>query len=528
MRRCALLLLVLLAALAAPSHADQRTTPPRLDVATSATRIATPLHATATAAPARSGRSRARAHRDRRPARTVRGALRRALLAGHVTRREHDTWRRRWRDAERLSRRLPGHRAAELRGALAGVEDLARRGRLSAGRLPVAFLTVRRNAFAWSERPVPSAGRRTTFGRDPVVWQHYPGRGWQIQALATAGRANALARVCLEARERERAGTRAKRRPKARCRPAALGRIVDRLVDLSSRRGSFTAWELPFAFGGARSGWISGMTQATAIQALVRGGSALRRPELRRVARSALGAFEHRAPLGVARPAPSGGRFYVLYSDLPHLRVLNGHLQALIGLREAAMRGLGPRAGRAFRRGQRAARGEVPAADTGAWSLYSNGGRESDLGYHRLVGGFLRDLCRSTGRGLFCGAGKRFARYEREKPRVGLEPLHGLRAGRPARVAFRLSKVSTVRVTVAGGRGVALDRRARLGRGTHTFAFRPQRRGTYRVRVLAAGLSGPRTAAARDVVVRPAPQKKRGAGRRGRAPRPVAQRTSRD
>lgn len=505
MRRRALPAVLIAAALAAGSPAAA-TTADALDPAASATAVRTPLEPAARRAPA--------------PARTVRGALRRALLTGQLTRARHDALRRRWRDAERLAARLPGRRGTELRGVLAGVAEVARQGRLTGGRIEVAFLTVRRNAHAWASRPVPAPKARTTFGRDPLIWQHYPGAGWQIQPLASAGRANALARVCLEAAARERAardrrvafamraGRRDRHAPAAatttrgpRCRPAALGRLADRLVEIATGRGGFLAWEALFPFGGARPGWISGMTQATAIQALVRAAGALGRPELRTVARRALGAFERRPPVGVAQPA-GGGRFYVLYSDLPHLRVVNGHLQALIGLREAAQRGLGRRAGRAFRRGQRAARPAVRAADTGAWSLYATGGRESDLGYHQLVGTFLRELCRTTRRGMFCATGARFARYEREPPRIALPRPRGVRAGRPATVRLRLSKVSDVHVTVASRRGVALDTRSRLPRGVHRFAFRAARRGTYRVRVLAAGLSGPRAAVAKDFVVR--------------------------
>ncbi|HYF24873.1 MAG TPA: D-glucuronyl C5-epimerase family protein [Baekduia sp.] len=528
-RRCAVAALWLLAA--APGGLAVAAAPDPAAIASlSATASPTPLPLAAPAPPALPRAVRPVAPPRRRAAAappapqgrggTVRGALRRALLAGHLRQGEHDRLRRQWRDAERLARRLPGRRAAELRAVLAAIADLAARGRLTPGRLPVAFLTVRRNAFAWSERPLPAVRQRTTFARDPLIWQYYPGRGWQLQALATAGRANALGGVC--ARERAR-GRPAQHGP--RCRPAALGRILDRLVEMSVRRGSFRAWEAMYGFGGARPGWISGMTQATAIQALVRGAAALERPELRDVARSALRAFERRPPVGVAAPAGGGGRFYLLYSDLPQLKVLNGHLQALIGLREAAQRGLSVRAGRAFRAGQRAARRAVPASDTGAWSLYSTGGRESDLGYHRLVGGFLRDLCDATGRGLYCGAGKRFARYEREPPRVQVAPLPRLRAGRPARLAFRLSKVAVVRVTVASRRtGAALDVQTRLGRGTHAFGFRPPGKGTYRVRVRAAALSGPVASTARDVVVRPLRRPRKAGAKARRGPRRAAAR----
>ena len=61
------------------------------------------------------------------------------------------------------------------------------------------------------------------------------------------------------------------------------------------------------------------------------------------------------------------------------------HFQSLVGLYDLAHATGDPRAQRLFAAGDRAARREIPRYDTGAWSLYSLGGRESDLGYHRLV-----------------------------------------------------------------------------------------------------------------------------------------------
>ena len=77
----------------------------------------------------------------------------------------------------------------------------------------------------------------------------------------------------------------------------------------------------------------------------------------------------------------------------PGLRVLNGFLQANTGLYDFAQLTGDAEARRLFKAGDRAARREIPKFDTGAWSLYSLGGRESDLGYHRLVRDFLDNLC---------------------------------------------------------------------------------------------------------------------------------------
>ena len=130
------------------------------------------------------------------------------------------------------------------------------------------------------------------------------------------------------------------------------------------------------------------MAQATAVQALSRGYRALGVKRWRRSVERALGAFEQAPPRGVSVTAP-GGRHYVLYSFAPDHHVFNGGLQAVIGLRDAAALTDSKRAQRLYRAGERAARREVRAFDTGAWSLYSERGAESTLGYHELIAGFL-------------------------------------------------------------------------------------------------------------------------------------------
>ena len=259
-----------------------------------------------------------------------------------------------------------------------------------------------------------------TFEGDPVVFQWYPGQGLQIQPLANFGKANALWRACAEApprprrrrRRRPHAHRPADRRgradrrtpaaqpPRARpppCRPRSCARCSTAWSRSPRERGGFTAWEYFFAFGGGTPPWISGLAQGTAIQALTRGSQLLADPRYVAVARRALGAFERTPPLGVRAPSTSGtGRHYLIYSFASGLRVLNGFLQSLVGLHDFADATGDRRARRLFRDGDRAARREIPRYDTGAWSLYSLGGNESDLGYHRLVRDFLDSLCERT------------------------------------------------------------------------------------------------------------------------------------
>jgi hypothetical protein len=445
---------------------------------------------------------------------TVAGALRRAYLARHISRPEA---RRLQRDYLRArDSKLTGVRGAELRSVVTEVERLAQARRLTAGRFPAVFLLLRRNYEFWTGNDPPPAGYRTVFGRDPAVFQYYPGRGLQLQQLASWGRINAVAHACLQA------GLRHGRR----CPRAALRAALDRMVRLGARRDRFLAWEYYFSFAGGTPPWVSGMTQGTAIQALARGARVLHRPRYVRLAEHALGAFERPPPIGVDVAAP-GGRHYLMYSFDPGLRILNGDLQAITGLRDLAVLGHVRRAGRLFRAGERAARRAVRAYDTGAWSLYSRAGRESTLGYHQLVAEFLGNLCMRTHRHVYCSAHARFARYEREPPRIRLARLHGLRARRSTLVTFTLSKVSSVDVRVTGRRGVSLDEQISLPHGTHTVWWTPPARGRYRVQISAQGPSGPRGVLARTVrVVLPKPSRCRRPRARSSAGKPRSGRCS--
>jgi len=436
---------------------------------------------------------------------TVAAALRRALLARHVTRAEHDRLRADYDAARRARDRLTGLRRAELGAVVGAVEALAAAHRLTAGRFEPVFLGLRRNREFWTGAPdLPAPAQRTLFGRDPAVFQYYPGQGMRLQQLASWGRVNARLGTC---------------RLGGHCPRAALRRALDRLVALGARRDRFLAWESYFAFGGGTPPWISGMTQGTAVQALARASRVLRRPRYRRTAERALGAFRAAPPVGVGVDAP-GGRHYLMYSFSPGLRILNGDLQAITGLRDLARLGGSRQARVLYRLGERAARRAVRGFDTGAWSLYSEQGRESTLGYHQLVGRFLGNLCRRTGGRTYCSAERRFARYEREPPRIALARTRGLHARRAAGVRFTLSKLATVAVHVTSRRGVTMSRRLSLPRGSHTLPWTPPRRGRYRVRVEAWGPSGPsgvRADVVRVVLPRPKP-KPRAKPRRGQPP----------
>jgi D-glucuronyl C5-epimerase C-terminus len=440
-------------------------------------------------AAAREARRQA-AIRRARESTTVTGALRLARLTRRLAPAAHGRLTRELALARAALGRLDGVRAAELGSVLATVYQLAAQRLLSHDRLEPVFLVLRRNRELWTRAPMPAPGERRTFGRDPAVFQYYPGRGIQLHPLASWGTVNWLAGTCLE----------------GRCPVKRLRRAVDRLAGLAARRGPFLAWEHYFAWGGGTAPWISGMTQATAVSALARAGRALHEPRWHRIAHRALGAFQAPPPLGV-----DGGDHFLMYSFAPSLRIFNGELQAVNGLGEVARLARDRTARRLFRRGELTTRRMVAAADTGAWSLYSAAGREATLSYHQLIAKFLRDMCAGTERRVYCAAARRFSRYEREPTRIGVAPLRRLHARRATTVRFSISKVSAVKVRVFGRRGLAYRRDLELAYGAHQVAWTPPARGRFRLRIEAQGPSGPVGVVDRRLAVRlprPKPEKK--------------------
>jgi hypothetical protein len=172
-------------------------------------------------------------------------------------------------------------------------------------------------------------------------------------------------------------------------------------------------------------------------------------------------------------------------------------------------------------------------------------GKESDLGYHKLVRDFLRGLCQrmqtdaahatpaapapapapaapapapaQTGGAaptptptpaprdpaLYCATADHFTAYLTQPPQIALRDSRP-RQGRPAAVNFMLSKVSTVTVTLIRGGALAFLRTMQLGHGYHSFGWgRPQKAGPYAVRVRAVDLAGNAGVASGVLHVRP-------------------------
>ena len=378
-----------------------------------------------------------------------------------------------FRAVQRTVKRLPrgSTRRNELAGVVATVEGIAARRALTGPRLVPLWLTLERNRAYWSANATGPSTRRLSFPGSQLVWQWFPGQGLQIHPLANFGRLNQLW---------------ASRSPD-------MEPLLDELLALRVPRAGGVAWEYYFTFAGGRPPWVSGLAQGTGVQSIARVAQRTgRAAEVLPIAREALGVFATPPPAGV-RVATGDGAHYALYSFDPGLRVINGFIQALVGLYDLVRIGNDERARTLYADGERVARVELPTFDTGAWSLYSRGSveHESDLSYHQLLRSFLRSMCTRTEDPVYCDTELRFARYELEPPQLSLVTTT-LRGGTEGRLLLRLSKISRVGLRVErAGRVVTARSAVVLGHGTPALRWPvPRTAGEYEVRLTAVDLAG--------------------------------------
>ena len=412
---------------------------------------------------------------------TVPATLDALLAAGAIDQVHHDAWAQAYDNAKRTLKKLHGIRRRQLDAVLANTRALAAGGQLTAPRAPLVFLTLKRNRAWWAASPLLRYGQRVMFTGSQLVWQYYPGQGIQVQWLGTFGRANGLFQVTT--------------------RDAELRALLDEALGVAVvPRAGGIAWESLFSFDGGQPPWVSGLSQSTAIQALSRAAARFHDPRYFEGARAALGIFHVPPPEGVRVDTPAGA-YYVQYSFNAGLHILNGFVQALNGLYDFAAFANDAEGRALFAAGEAQARLEVPMFDTGAWSLYQPG-KESDLGYHKLLRDFLRGLCRRVpDPTIYCVEADRFTAYLRQPPVLALDSTSA-RLRKPSQVAFTVNKISTVSLTLTRRGKPVLVRAARFGYGRHAFAFRPRLRGALGVRLRAVDLAGNVGAVAGRIAVR--------------------------
>ena len=413
-----------------------------------------------------------------KPRETVNRTLARLAAGGPEGAAEVARWKSDWRAARRAVRRPRGDERRNLSGVIANTRSLASR-RLLRARARPAFETLRRNLDWFVERraSTPANGARDGFGTD-IVWQFYDGSGWQLQPLGSFGALNALLQ---------------RRRTDERVRV-----VADQLLRLGVWRRGFHAFEYLFPWDGGRPGWISGMAQATGMQALAGAYRRLGDVRLLRAAARMRPAFERQPPWGVRRPTGRGRAHFLLYSQSPRLLVGNGFAQALLGLDRYREISGDPRAARLVEEGLAQARHNLPRFDTGAWSLYyrtpSEPGTESDLHYHQIFTGFLEQLCERVGEQRLCRTHEHFVAYEAEP--VDISRLRVRERRQRVVVTLRVSKRSALTVTARAGDGVIARSTRALLRGRERFVFaRPRSPKQIAVEVRATSLTGVSTTA---------------------------------
>jgi hypothetical protein len=426
-----------------------------------------PGGAVATTARART-RAAAGPREDRR-------AVLRALRSPKLDQAAARRWRRAYAGSVRTYRGLAGARRQQLGYVIDSVEALALGGRLSRSRMPAAFVQLERNRRYWRSLPYPASGDQVSFRGSQVLYQYFPGRGLQLHPLSTFKKANHMHGAC-ERRE-------------AACDKAGLRRLLDEMEALAVRRSRrFIAWEYAFEFGGGYPPWMSGMAQATGIQALARAAKLLDEPHYVDVARKALGAFETSPPTGVRTAGPAGGVHYLQYSFAPRLYIFNAFLQSLIGLHDFGKLASETRATDLFRQAEPEARKELPLSDVGDWSRYSYAGAESNRDYHELLREFLESMCTRRLGELYCDFAKRYRSYQIDPPELDYTGPEDGTEDELVSLRFNVSKLSAVEVRVLRGSKTVFSRLATVRRGSAAFAWRPRGPGVFRIELAAKEL----------------------------------------
>jgi hypothetical protein len=482
---------------------------------------------------------------------SVQKALRRAYSRDDIDRGTYSAYRDIYSRAKSAWHRLGGNRRVELGAVITTVNQLAARSALTAGRMAPVFLELQRNTEWWSRTSrIPAnepsegdthkprkktacttaariAAARVEFKGDPLTLEYYPGAGLRLQPLANFGKANALYNACKGINTE----------PGTPCEPDQLRALLDRLVAMAAHRGGFLAWEYYFPFGGGRPPWVSGIATGSALSALSRGAALFKEQEQQQqqpppapppsptggttpvplpsqaqeppvhdsafyldIARQALPVYQHSAPLGIRVAAPRGNH-YLIYSFDRGLRVGNAFLESLIGLWDYWQISGDKRARALWIRGDREAQHELPRLDTGAWSLYSLGGAESDLNYHRVIRDFAEGLCERTKEKVYCDKAARFDKYLHQPATVSIVGPKTARVKKTMRIAIRVDKISCLSIQILRGDKVVYQPTWYFPRGVHSFAWTPPRSGTYHVHVLARDLMSRQSRADADLRV---------------------------
>jgi hypothetical protein len=419
---------------------------------------------------------------------SIQSTLDAAAAQGTLTPELHQSYSRDYARARSAVRHLKGSARTNLKGVLDNTTYLAGHKLLGARLTPV-FLTLERNyEWFWTDRQGPAAyGARRTFDGTSLIFEFYPGDGWQITALGNFGKLNGLAAA-------------------KRTRLSVLNEYAAELLPLAVDRGGFLAFEYYFPWSGGQPPWISGMATATGMAAFARVWQRTGNAQVRDTAQRMLGAFSVAPPTGVLLDEGSGGAHYLQYSQDPKLLVGNAFAQSIIGLDDFATITGDAAAAAARDRALADAAVEMPLYDTGAWSLYwhrsgSRTGGESDLHYHQVFEGFLVKLCARFPSGPFCTLHDNFVRYESEP--VKITKLSARKDKKTLRIRFTVSKRGSGTLSLTKGGKTVDSTRLSFTLGDHLVSWTaPRKRGSYELRLDTVSLNGLKSTAAKTLTLR--------------------------
>jgi hypothetical protein len=396
----------------------------------------------------------------------VQAGLQRAVKSGALDAQTAATYRADAQNALAVMSRIPPGRAVDLGFVF---HEVAAQAKLyDAPRSLALFSMLAENATYFAAHPLPT-GRIDVADADGIVYRYFPGMGLQYHPLASFGALNAA----VAAQDSEATETLADALV-ARGEPAPLGTL------------RFEYW---FPFEGGKPGWVSGMTQSVAAQALAR-ASQLVDPSLMNAARASYGLVSH----WLIQQLPSGPwvKLYAFNKDV----VLNAQLQTILSLDDYADLSGDTGAQALADRLQATAEALLPRFDSGFWSYYSLAKDESTLGYHQFVVQLLQKLATRTGDTTWSDMATKFSDDMTNPPEIDPGkpgpativpvPQDGFRDGVTAR--FWLSKISKVTLSLGSA-----TRTITLAHGTHTLTLDPGRAvqpGTVTPQLTAVDLAG--------------------------------------
>jgi hypothetical protein len=371
----------------------------------------------------------------------------RAVAAGRIDSAEAADDRAAAAGAASVLPKLPSSRYKNLAAVVHQVAGFWKGYDSSRGRTLFGMLSFNTRWFAshWDQK----AGTDVVDYSDGTWYRAFPGIGFQFHPLENFGKLNNFVT--------QKNTTRAEQ-------------LAQALIDRSVVRAGGLAWEYYFRFEGGRPPWISGMAQAVAAQALSRAGTLLADPTL-----TAASQRVYKTVPSLTRSASTGPwiRLYAFNDDT----VLNAQLQTILSLQDYATQTGDQAATNLASQLQTATIGLLPRFDTGYWSLYSLGGVEAPLDYHKFVVRLLTTLSKRTKDPTMTTYAQKFSDDLRTPPAVKEGPAPGAIYPWPqdgyrdyARYVFWVSKRSTVRLQI-----VHAGKPAVVTRGWHSVLWNPGR-----------------------------------------------------